>query len=113
MLKFLTDENIARSVFNALRDKGFDVFDIKEERLYGINDKKILNLACRQNRIIVTHDKDFLDYSLNKHRGLILLRFDDQSPKNVIKYLISFLRSKKTGLKNKIIVINEGWVRIW
>ena len=36
--KLLTDENIDNEVLIFLRDKGFDVFDIKEERLFSIPD---------------------------------------------------------------------------
>jgi hypothetical protein len=39
MIKFLTDENIATSLVKAIRKKGCDVKDIKEEKLFGIEDE--------------------------------------------------------------------------
>ena len=38
-MKFLTDENIAKTVVNTLRKAGYDVKDIKESRLFGSPDK--------------------------------------------------------------------------
>ncbi len=42
-LKFLADENIAKSLVRALRQNGYDVKDIKEEKLFGISDKEVIN----------------------------------------------------------------------
>lgn len=36
MIKFLSDENIALKLVKSIRKKGFDVKDIKEEKLFGI-----------------------------------------------------------------------------
>ncbi len=46
-MKFLTDENIATSVVRGLRKKGFDIKDVKEEKLYGSSDKELLQIACK------------------------------------------------------------------
>ncbi len=58
-LKFLTDENIFPSLVNALRSKSYNVKDIKEEKLLGISDSEALKLAFKENRVVITHDKDF------------------------------------------------------
>ena len=58
-IKFLTDENISKSLVSALRRNGYDVKDIKEERLFGIDDDEVINKAREDGRVILTHDKDF------------------------------------------------------
>jgi predicted nuclease of predicted toxin-antitoxin system len=55
----LTDENINPKTVRFLREKGFDVFDVVEERLNGNDDAFLLDFATKQNRIVVTHDSDF------------------------------------------------------
>ncbi len=50
-LRFLTDENIAKSLVKALRNKGHDVKDIKEERLFVAPDKEIINTSVKEDRI--------------------------------------------------------------
>ncbi len=58
-LKFLTDENIDEEVLIFLREQGLDVFDIKEERLFALSDKAILEFAYDSNRVVITQDSDF------------------------------------------------------
>lgn len=109
-MKFLTDENIARSVVHILRNEGFDVKDIKEANMQGTSDKFILELTEKEDRIIVTHDKDFGNIFSNnpQHKGIILLRLKDQRPDRVKGILIQTLKSSiKDKIKNNIIVISE------
>src|SRR3989344_1530384 len=94
-MRFLSDENIAHSVVRDLREAGFDVRDVKEEKqkkrskrreakeekqkkrskrreakeekqkkrskrreaIYGLSDRKIIDLAVKEERIISTHGK--------------------------------------------------------
>ena len=115
-LKFLTDENISTSLVKALRSKGYNIKDIKEQNLFGIDDKEVLKLAFRENRVVITHDKDFanlLNYSLIKHKGVILLRFTNQSPDNVIKLFIPILKQlKENKIRNSLIIIGDDYIKI-
>ena len=116
MIKFLSDENIAPSLVKAIRRKGFDVKDIKEEKMFGVGDDEVLKMANNENRIVITHDKDFANIINNRllpHKGVILLRFIDQSPSNVAKHFVPLLDSKiKDRFKNNLVVISEGFVKI-
>lgn len=114
-MKFLTDENIAISVVKDLRKAGFDVKDIKEEDLYGTSDNEILKIAINENRIVITHDKDFANtlYSSIVHKGIILLRFKNQNPKNISKILLNILTSDiNIKIANRIVVITESQIFI-
>ena len=55
--KLLTDENIDNEVLIFLRDEGFDVFDIKEERLFSIPDRNILEFAYQNQRVVISQDR--------------------------------------------------------
>ena len=55
----LTDENVDADVVAWLRQAGFDVLDVSEQRLFGEADSKLLQLAVASGRIVVTHDADF------------------------------------------------------
>ncbi len=57
--RILTDENINPKTVKFLREKGFDVFDVVEQRLNGNDDAFLLEFATQDNRIVVTHDSDF------------------------------------------------------
>ena len=115
-IRFLADENIATSLVKSLRKNGFDVKDIKEEKLYGIADKEALEIAKKEDRMVITRDKDFanlLNYSLIKHKGVILLRFTNQSPENVIKLFIPILKQlKESKIKNSLVIIGNDYIKI-
>lgn len=89
-MRFLTDENVATSVVLALRQAGYDVVDVKERGWFGQSDKVLTRFAAQDNRIILTHDKDFL---YQQTAAVILLRFQNQSPRKVEKYLLAFLQT--------------------
>ena len=57
--KFLTDENISSVVLQFLRDCQLDVFDVKENLLSSRRDSFLLDLAVKQQRVVVTQDSDF------------------------------------------------------
>ena len=55
--RLLLDENISTVVIYDLRKDGYDVVSVLEN-LRGATDDKVLNEALRENRILVTLDKD-------------------------------------------------------
>lgn len=114
-IKFLADENIAKSLVKALRKKGHDVKDIKEENLFGISDKEVIDKAKEDDRVILTHDKDFgnlLNFPLQSHPGVVLIRYRDQSPRYVIPRLIPLMDALKNKMKDSLTIITENLVKI-
>ena len=92
-MKFLTDENVDIRVVNGLLNAGYDIFDIKKEGLQGSKDTDLLDLAHKQKRIIITYDKDFENYFYLKNvktYGIILLKFKNKSPDNILNLLIIY-----------------------
>ncbi len=67
----LADENIPKFLVDALKKKGIDVLWITETNYRESNDFQIVELAVKENRTILTKDKDFLLPSL-KQRAVII-----------------------------------------
>ncbi len=114
-LKFLADENIAISLVKALRKVGYDVKDIKEEKMFGISDREVIAKAKEDERIILTHDKDFgnlLNFPLQSHHGVILIRYRYQSPSYVIPRLMPLLGTLKNKMKGSLTIITDNLVKI-
>ena len=59
-VKFYTDENVARAVARALRERGVDVVTTPEAGLLGASDEKHLEYASTEGRVLFTQDEDFL-----------------------------------------------------
>ena len=57
--KILADENIQGDVIEFLRNQGFNVLAAKEELPEGTSDAEILQRAFEEERIVLTHDRDF------------------------------------------------------
>ncbi len=115
MLKFLSDENVSLRVIAGLVKIGYDVASVNQIRT-GLSDEQIFSIAAKENRIILTHDKDFgniLKYPLKRHKGVILIRLNNQSPANVFNYLTFLIASQKTKLKNSLVVLNENGIRFY
>lgn len=107
--KFLTDENVAPAIVKALRNLGYGVKDVKEERLMGISDHKVLSLANGEERIVITYDQDFanlLNHPFQSHRGIIILRYSDLRKETLMQKFPPLLDSlvRKKLLENLVIV---------
>ncbi|MCS7294960.1 MAG: DUF5615 family PIN-like protein [Dehalococcoidia bacterium] len=59
-MKLLVDENIPRSVVQMLVDVGHDVCTVSTV-VRGATDSEVVALAIREDRVIVTADKDFAE----------------------------------------------------
>lgn len=113
-IKFILNENIGIKTSDFLISENYDVKStIKDFR--GISDKKLLEIARKENRIIVTLDKDFCELVFRDNLdccGIILLKLRNESPKNLNKFLGIFLSDVKQDIKNKFVVITEGKIRM-
>jgi predicted nuclease of predicted toxin-antitoxin system len=59
--KFLADESISRDVTAFLREKKLNVKEVFDEGLAGRPDEDVFACAWRNRRVLLTHDRDFLD----------------------------------------------------
>lgn len=74
--RFLVDENLGVDVATLTKEWGWNVKYINDVGLIGQPDEKVFAYARKQNRIILTHDKDFLDdqkYPLKISPGVVVL----------------------------------------
>lgn len=115
-VKFLTDENVSPKIIRAMRTDGYDVKDIKEKKLFGVSDHQVLTLANKENRAIITYDKDFanlLNHPLQSHKGVVLLRYSELEPNNLIdKFLPLLALLIKRKLLGNLIIVSDDSVEI-
>ncbi len=113
-LKLLADESLEHRVTIFLRDSGYDVLSIQEISP-SISDLQVLDIAHKEQRIILTNDKDFGELvflGTQKHSGIILFRFNDEQVSNkisVLKYLFTNYLDK---LEGSFIVLESKKIRI-
>jgi predicted nuclease of predicted toxin-antitoxin system len=95
-LRFLLDECVPTYITALLRDQGYDVLDLRDAGLRGVDDRTLLEIAAREGRIIITRDLGFnlLFVRDLQPKGLVLLRYPEMlTPKVVTKLFEGFIDS--------------------
>ena len=72
-MKLLLDENVPKSVYKELQKRGYEVAHIIYLKR-GIKDREVIEIANRENRIIITLDEDFIHLSKFINTKIILIR---------------------------------------
>lgn len=88
-MKFLVDESVEYPLVFHLRSLGFNVLSVAEE-FPSLEDKKVLRMAEKEKRIIISNDKDFGELIFRqrrKHKGVILFRLKKEDVSSKIKHL--------------------------
>jgi len=113
-MRFLVDECTGPAVARWLRARGHDVFSVYEQAR-GMSDDAILEKSYTTNRILITNDKDFGEIvyrNLILHRGVVLLRLDNERAYNKVAVIQRLLESHSDTLQDNFIVVTEQRIRI-
>jgi predicted nuclease of predicted toxin-antitoxin system len=112
-MRFLVDECTGPNVASWLRDNDHEVFSVFEDAR-GMEDDDIIKKAVEENWILITNDKDFGDKVYRDgqlHRGIILLRLEDESAASKIKVLSRLFQNYLLRLPDSFVVATEKQVR--
>jgi predicted nuclease of predicted toxin-antitoxin system len=74
--RFLVDENMGIDVANVIRGEGFNTLFVEDVNLHGHSDEDLFGFAWKDNRVLLTHDTDFLNdqrFPLNRCPGVVVL----------------------------------------
>jgi predicted nuclease of predicted toxin-antitoxin system len=113
-MKFLADEGVDSSIVTGLRDLNFDVFYVIEE-VRSLDDEALLDIALKDERILITRDKDFgeLVFRLHKaHSGVILIRLEGHTTEERGEIVCHMIQQYADQLPNAFTVIQKAIVRI-
>ena len=81
----------------------------------GMSDLDILRWGFAENRIVVTCDKDYGELVYHQghpHKGVVLLRLDDETPDSKIAVLRDLMAEFFSQLEGNFVVVTESKVRI-
>ncbi len=113
-MRFLADESCDFAVVRALRGAGFDVLCISESTPRA-EDLEVIGLALREERILLSEDKDFgrLVYSHGeKTLGVIFLRFPTFARKQISRDVLNLVKQQGEKLVGSFITVQPGRIRI-
>lgn len=112
-MRFLVDECTGPAVSRWLREQQHDVFSVYEEAR-GMTDDEVIAKAFAENWVLITNDKDFGEKVYRErrpHRGVVLLRLEDERAANKIAALQRLLEGYAEQLPDQFVVITENQVR--
>ena len=112
-MKFLVDECCDAGLVKSLRDAGHDVAFVVEQNP-GASDDDVLQVAYKEERILLTEDKDFgeLSYRLRKpSAGIVLIRVDVKERHLKRTRLKSLIENYESRLRNHFVVIHTDKFR--
>jgi predicted nuclease of predicted toxin-antitoxin system len=96
MTRWIVNENVSSTVIRTLRERGHDVLSVKES-LRGTGDPDILARAQADERVVVTHDKDFGElafrFGLPAGSGVVLLRLSGTDAESDNRRVVEVLES--------------------
>lgn len=117
MPKFLLNANLSPLTQEFLgKTFGYDVKTVKDFGMGKASDDKIVALATKEKRMIITHDLDFAEiyyFGTTKNLGIIVLRLKIQTVEIVNKVLEGFF--KKAVIEkypDALIIVDETKYRI-
>ena len=113
-MRLLADEGCDFAFVRALRAAGHDVMAILEI-LPRADDAVIIDLAVREQRVLVTEDKDFdqLVYASARAAGsVILIRFPGDARATLPRAVMDLINEKGEQLLGCFVVVQPGRIRI-
>jgi predicted nuclease of predicted toxin-antitoxin system len=112
-MRFLVDECTGPAVAHWLRAQKHEVFSVYEEAR-GMEDDEVITKAFAENWILITNDKDFGEKIYRErrpHKGVVLLRLEDERAVNKIVILQRLLEGYAERLTDQFVVVTERQVR--
>jgi predicted nuclease of predicted toxin-antitoxin system len=113
-MRLLANENFPGDAVTALRQHGHDVAWIRTDSP-GVSDIEVLERAQRENRIVITFDKDFGELAFRLRlpalNGIILFRIATPSPQYVAQAAVSAIVSR-TDWAGHFAVVEDYRIRI-
>jgi len=117
-LKLYLDQMLNRFVAQELRIQGYDVLRASETGQQRADDRMILDRAIEEKRILITLDEHFGNWvvlPLSKHPGVIRLKVNPTTTKNILEALIPFLKSYSSeDFRNHLVIVSpkrSKWIR--
>jgi predicted nuclease of predicted toxin-antitoxin system len=113
-MRYLANENVTATVIRELRQRGHDVLSVKES-MRSEDDDVILARAQAEQRIVITHDKDFGELAFRSQLpascGVILFRLAGADPDPDNERILEAMESR-TDWAGHFSVVTENRIRM-
>ncbi len=104
----VADECVDYAITHKLREAGFNVYAICEQNP-ALKDRDVLELAHKQNALLITEDKDFGELVIRlklPHFGILLLRMKGESSSKKAEIVFSIISKYHNSLLQAFSVLD-------
>jgi predicted nuclease of predicted toxin-antitoxin system len=112
-MRFLVDECTGPAVARWLRQQGHEVFSVYDQAR-GMEDAEIIRKAFVEDWVLLTNDRGFGEKVYRErhpHRGVVLLRLEDERAGSKIETLRQLLDGYGDRLADQFVTVSETQVR--
>ncbi len=110
-MRFLLDENADFPLAAFLQAMGHDVTSIAHDYPHALQDREVLAIAHREERILVTNDHDFGELVVRRrlpHSGIILFRLKNEDLSAKQAWLAHALEQYSDQLQQLLVITQRG-----
>ena len=110
-MKFLLDESADFPLAAYLQELGHDVTAIAHDYPQALKDREVLSIACQEQRILITNDRDFGELIFRQrlpHSGVILFRLEAEDLPAKMAWLSRVLTDYVQQLGHFLVVTERG-----
>ncbi len=112
-MKFLANENFPKRSIDWLREQNIDISSIQEVNP-GASDLKVLEIAIKESRTILTLDSDFgtliFKLDMKPKEGVIFFRLVEFEPLDLSEILMELI-DRNESFENSLMVIDKKSIR--
>jgi len=113
-MRLLVDENIPRQTVRALREFGHDVRDVRGTGLEGADDRVLWQLAQREERLLITTDRDFAARRTEPHFGILIVRLRQPKRARIHQRLMhGILGFSPEAWRRLLVILRDRAVSMW
>lgn len=110
-MRILADEEMESLTVHRLRNYGHDVVHVAQlDALRGSSDAHICETAAEENRLVLTHDDDFLTIPEQQHDGVLFVPDSDISPEEVADAVSEVPNYMPQGEIESVVYVTEDWL---
>lgn len=113
-MKICVDENIPLITVAELRSRGYDVLDIRGTSNQGITDDLLWELVQKENRLLISTDKGFVQHRNEQHHGILIVRLrqpnEQKIHERIMRAIEQFSEGEWLGL---VIVMRDTVQSMW
>lgn len=114
-MRFLLDQSADGRLVAYLSSLGHNVTRIARDHPPGLPDPEVLDIAYRERRVLITHDRDFgglVFVDQQPHAGVILLRLGTPPPLDLIIARLTTVLTDHAHVLDDFIVVTADRIRV-